>query len=231
MFALALLLPIPEMPIIAASSFPVKQQWNAIEACPVIQTTKGNGSGVVIGKREGFLYVLTAAHVVPFDAAGIEFYTRDSWPKPAWRAEEARVVQKWPNDVDLALVRCQVGSRDPGLLSLAAPRQRPKEFPVTTYTVGAARGIAPTFEIDSVLAKRLVRSKLESPGVTFFWEMERRSRPGRSGGPLLDPQGNVIGICAATQGGRGYYVHLDEIQAALKRGSGEYSWMVPAHRE
>jgi hypothetical protein len=76
---------------------------------------------------------------------------------------------------------------------------------------------------DQLLAKRFLR---KSPtAVAFVWETERPPEPGRSGGPLLDDRTRVIGICAANQGGHGYYAHHDEILAALK-GDG-YGWLVP----
>lgn len=230
MFAIALLLPIPELPVIPAASLPVEAQWKAVAACPVIRTARGHGSGVVIGKKDEFVFVLTAAHVAPFDLAGVEFYTQDSWPGMGWRADEARVVQRWGGEIDLALLRCKV-SREPGILPLAAPGQRPKTFPAPALSVGAAGGIFPTIEADTILAKQSVRPRENSPDIAFYWRMQQRSRKGRSGGPLLDIEGKVIGICIATDDRSGFYVHLDEIQAALKRDHGEYSWLVPPKRD
>jgi hypothetical protein len=34
---------------------------------------------------------------------------------------------------------------------------------------------------------------------------------------LVDSAGRVIGICSASQDGKGYYVHIEEILAALKK--------------
>ena len=47
---------------------------------------------------------------------------------------------------------------------------------------------------------------------------------GRSGGPLLNLDGQVIGICAATSLGKGYYVHLSEIHAGLKTAGYDWLW-------
>ena len=40
---------------------------------------------------------------------------------------------------------------------------------------------------------------------------------GRSGGPLLDADGRLIGVCSGTQEGMNYYTHPDEIRGALQR--------------
>ena len=55
--------------------------------------------------------------------------------------------------------------------------------------------------------------------------------PKRAQGSLIERDGKVIGICSATQAGRGYYIHLDEIQAALKRSGEGISWLVPPMQE
>lgn len=231
MFALALLLPFPQHPVIPAATLPLPTQWQAVEACPVIAVSgareSSQGSGAVIGVRDGFAYILTAAHVVPYESAAVQVYTQARYPEIAWRAEEPLVVKRWDPRIDLALVRIKLGSETVPVLPLAPIGRRPKQFPVPSYTVGAFKGVSPTLEADTILAKRIVRLGKEGDQVAFFWEMTQPSRPGRSGGPLLDSDGRVIGICSATQSGRGYYVHTDEIHAALKRDGGEYSWLIP----
>jgi hypothetical protein len=51
----------------------------------------------------------------------------------------------------------------------------------------------------------------------FHWQTETPPDNGRSGGGLFDRDGRLAGVCVANQEGRGYYLHLDEIHAALKR--------------
>jgi len=50
-----------------------------------------------------------------------------------------------------------------------------------------------------------------------FWEGQEASVVGRSGGPLIDRRGNLVGVCSGKSGGKGYYVHLDYVYEALDR--------------
>jgi hypothetical protein len=66
-----------------------------------------------------------------------------------------------------------------------------------------------------VIGKRLVR-RPEGSGV-FHWQTEQPPDQGRSGGGLFDRAGRLVGVCVANQEGRGYYLQLDEVHAALRR--------------
>ena len=58
------------------------------------------------------------------------------------------------------------------------------------------------------------------PGVETavrVWETSQPPAQGRSGGPLLDRQGQLLGIGSGSSGGKGYFSHLDEIERFLKR--------------
>jgi len=133
------------------------------------------------------------------------------------------VVARWPA-ADLALVRLRTGNRAVPVLPLAPPGARPKpaDLPAAAWAVGA-EGAAATVWPDTLRAKRLLRRP--DGEVVFVWETRRAPAPGRSGGPLLDADNRVIGVCDARQHGQGYYIHLDEIHAALARGG--YGWLVP----
>ena len=108
-------------------------------------------------------------------------------------------------------------------MPLAPPWQRPKAFPANVLAIGAGNDRAATVWADAIQAKDFITREQKKPA--FFWRTEVPPEPGRSGGPLLDARGRVIGIAIATSGGSGYYAHHDEILAALKRDG--YSWLVP----
>lgn len=224
MFALALLLPAPADPVVPGSVVSAEAQWAAVAACPRVSVpTRVAGTGVVVGEKDGFAYLLTAAHVVPFDGVEVAFTTREQYPKEVWFGERPAVVARW-TDPDLALVRFRVpDGRSVSPLPLAGPGQRPKTFPFPAWTVGVGTGAASTVRVDRVGAKQAVRPP--DRGLAFYWQTAVVPEVGRSGGPLLDDRGRVIGVCAATRGGHGYYAHLDEILAALKRDG--HGWLVP----
>jgi hypothetical protein len=123
-------------------------------------------------------------------------------------------------DPDLVLVRLPAGEEVPAV-RLAGPGQRPKRFPFAAVSVGCPRASPQVVRAERVTDKRLVRRP--GGGVAFFWEVAVPPVGGMSGGPLVDPDGRVIGICTAAQDGQGYFTHLDEILAALKREG--YSWL------
>jgi S1-C subfamily serine protease len=193
----------------------------AADACPRVACPGvAHGTGVVVGTKDGFAYVLTAAHVVKYDGVEVRFRPNGS-AKDEWYADEPKVLERWP-DPDIALVRFRIGGNRVPVLPLAGPGDRPRAFPAAVRAVGA-EGEAATAWFDQIRAKRFVRKAKDA--VAFYWETELPPVGGRSGGPLLDDRGRVIGICSANQGGLGYYTHTDEILAALKRGG--YGWLVP----
>jgi S1-C subfamily serine protease len=197
--------------------------WNAILACPRVSSGRSIGTGVVIGVKDGFGYLLTANHLPISDLGSVQFSSRENYPGLAWVSSGAKVVARWP-DPDVALVKFEVSKHRVPVLPLAPAWRRTKAFPAAATSIGVGAGEASTVRTEMVLAKEFV--KREGKGGAFFWKTQIPSEPGRSGGALLDPQGRVIGLAVAARDGSGYYAHHDEILAALKRGG--YGWLIPA---
>lgn len=201
----------------------VDARWGAVLASPKVSVPGvTDGTGVVVGVKDGFAYLLTANHVAVADRVEVKFTSRENYPKAAWFGDGAEVVARWP-DPDLALVRFPVGKQPVPVLPLAPAWQRPRAFPAPVLAVGVGSGEASTAIPDRVTKKEFVRRDGKKPA--FFWRTEKAPESGRSGGPLLDTRGRVIGVTVAVRAGAGYYAHHDEILAALKRDG--HGWLVP----
>src|SRR5579864_1878287 len=125
MLFLSLLLPLPTDPVVPGAALSADAQWAAVAACPVVAVPGGpTGSGVVVGERDGYAYLLTATHVAKFNGIEVRFFTREKYPAVAWYADDPEVVGRWP-DPDVALVRFKVKDRPVPRLELAGPGQRP----------------------------------------------------------------------------------------------------------
>ncbi len=227
MFAVLMLahvVPLGPSPVVKNAVLAFDAQWDAIEASPRIVNRTGMGgagTGVVVAVKDGFAYVLTAHHLAAeSDEREVQFFTRKSYPVPDRKIRGVQVVVRYPN-IDAALLKVQVGERPPPVLPLAKPGQRPKKFPFDALSVGCSNAKPPTCRVEQIVAKKLVRRPGDA--VAFFWELAVAPPQGRSGGPLLDGSGQVIGVCAAARDRRGYYTHLDELLVGLKQD--DLAWL------
>jgi hypothetical protein len=206
----------------------VRAQWALVEACPRIRRGVDSGTAVVVGARDGFTYLLTADHLVrsatEFD---LDRYTLDSYPLPdkdrSLKDVPAAVVAS-SKDADVALIKVAAGDHPWPFVKLAPPGDRPKKFPFPAVSVGCSNGAAPTCQAENVVAKKFGRG--DRPGeeiAAFVWEAERPQAVGRSGGPLVDARGRVIGLARSKSDDRGYYTHADDLLAVLKEKG--YGWL------
>jgi S1-C subfamily serine protease len=117
---------------------------------------------------------------------------------------------------------------------LAPPFERPKRFPAKVYSAGFDKPpkdveknptaeVVPTVTETILIGKRFKRSGAE---LAILWETDKPQEEGRSGGPLLDTEGRIIGVCLAYDkiSFHGRFVHLDEIQAWMKKNG--FAWAV-----
>jgi S1-C subfamily serine protease len=175
--------------------------------------TASVGSGVVIGVRGGFAYVLTAAHVLGPDAkAQVETLTPSGTAAAGSRYDSCELVFRAPES-DVAVVRLPAGKRNWATVRLAAPSGG-AAGPDAVWSVGCDDGKEATIEAVALTERKLVKRK-DGTGA-FFWAARGEAVRGRSGGPLLDAEGRLLGICSGTQEGISYYVHLGEIRNALE---------------
>jgi S1-C subfamily serine protease len=221
---LLLLLAAPPDPTLGAAKLPAELRWGLIAGCVRVSAGDAPGkiaSAVCVGVRDGHVYLLSSAHAIPADAARVyEFFSRDTYPTPVRTVAVGEIVLTL-TDPDLALVKVPIGREPVSVLRLAPPGKRPKRFPCDAVSVGCPDGLTPVCRAERLTAKKLIRRPGDA--VAFFWEAEQAPTPGMSGGPLVNLDGRVIGICAAASDNRAYFTHADEVLAALKTAG--YGWL------
>ena len=197
--------------------FPRSVQLAALAATVRVMhpESRQRGSGVVVARANNFVYILTAAHLVPEGPPGdeveVQFFSAADWPKPLGEVRRA-VVKVRARDVDLAVLWL-VAPDATSVLPVCPPTAtRGQRLPMTVLTVGCDRS-APTAIVDRA---RMVKF-IEVPYHANFYETDVAQAPGRSGGPLVDGRGYVIGVCSGTRGGKGYYVSTSEIHDVLRK--------------
>jgi S1-C subfamily serine protease len=185
-------------------------------------TMKVDGSGVIVGKKGACVYILTACHVVErADRLEVTTFSPDSLPRPTRVYRAARVVARANDMRDLALVRVLTDEPIPGSLSLCPSRLVPEGSGFTAVAVGCADGGAPIGSVCHVNGKVLARREGQGKAA-YFWETDQKQQEGCSGGPLVDGEGHVLGVCSGTNRERSYFCHPTEIRAFLQANGFEW---------
>jgi len=181
-------------------------------------------TGVVIGRQAGYYFALTAEHVIR-KSNKVEVVSSRSGEKADFVTFKNAEILWIEIEPDLALIQFPAGDVEIKPLPIAQRGGTLKKVPLLAAGIGWPPEKARTMEQDQALAKKLV--KRSDGGSAFYWETKGIPEQGRSGGPLIDVSGKLIGICSGSQEGKGYYTHLDEIVFGLKRYSSS-KWLVPA---
>lgn len=217
---LPVLLLIPgQIPILESPDFSRQRQIAAVSATVRITNTSNNkeGSGVLVGQKGQLVYLLTARHLVEgSERLQVTVFAEGSYPKPSAVYKAAQVVAKSKELPDLALVRFATADPLPGFARLCAEGLTPKDDAFTAFAVGCDEDGVPTGVAEKVMGKKLLRRQ-EKGETAPFWEVDRKLSKGKSGGPLFDKGGRLLGICSGTNRDKTYFAHPDEIRAFLKR--------------
>jgi len=174
---------------------PVQVNDIAKQITVMIGGLDGKGSGVIIAKDGNTYTVLTANHVVKKAGYGIyELITHDGQKYPMEKS--AQTLGK----LDLALVRFTSSQNYP--IAKIADSQTVKEgatvynsgFPIPSISNSQQRNYF------FITAQITSRGRGENLGYDLFFSGS--PRPGMSGGPILNDQGEVIGIYGKAEFGR-----------------------------
>jgi Do/DeqQ family serine protease len=148
---------------------------------PQERETQATGSGVIVDAAQG--YVLTNGHVVD-NATRIEVTTKDN------RRLTAKLVGR-DTETDIALLQI------PAQNLVAVPMGDSDRLQVGDFVlaVGNPFGLGQT--VTSGIVSALGRSGLGIEGYEDFIQTDASINPGNSGGPLVNLQGQVVGINTA----------------------------------
>jgi S1-C subfamily serine protease len=166
-------------------------------AVVMVETTNSRGTGFFVASD----MLVTNDHVVGLHTS-VTVKLHDGTAHPA------RVERTVP-EVDLAVLRVS-GASAPQVLTLRAANDvRPGQ---EVIAIGSALGLQSTVTRGIVSAKRLA-------GAVLLLQTDAAINPGNSGGPLLDRDGQVIGVTTLKMGsgaeGLGFAVAADHVRALL----------------
>jgi S1-C subfamily serine protease len=181
------------------------------EASVVVLSDAGQGSGFFVRSGQGIL-VVTNFHVVN-DAAQLVIKRHDG------AQYQVTAAQLFP-ETDLALLWCAGLPSDQPVLEL---RGQPPRVGEPCYVYGAPLGLSDSLTQGIVSALR-TPSELQALGplsaTLQLLQTDAAISPGNSGGPILDANGQVIGIATMTRlGGQNlnFGVCATEVAARIQR--------------
>jgi hypothetical protein len=114
--------------LVEADDFPRPLQMKVVAASVRIvnRGEKVEGSGVIVGRKAGSLYVLTTAHLVSGQGRlEIATFSAESYPQEARVYTGAEVLARTKDVRDLALIRLATDDAPPGCLPLCPERLLP----------------------------------------------------------------------------------------------------------
>lgn len=192
-----------------ADGFPRDVQLAAILATLRVSnsTNAMTGSGVIVAAKKPFVYAITAQHIVgSARSLKVQTFSEDSYPKAS--EEFVATVLATSATADLALIRYVSASVSPRPLPIAGERTYVNNS-FLAFSAGCSDASPPTCVSDNVTRRLQVRR--EDRTIATMWETQNGSTVGRSGGPLLDERGSIVGIASGVSEGKGYYTHLSAI--------------------
>ncbi|ACO02983.1 MAG TPA: PDZ domain-containing protein [Persephonella sp.] len=179
------------------------------------------GSGFVIKKDQKFLYIVTNSHVVEKSKTiTVKFY--DGY-------ETTGKIVGQDKQTDIAVVKVKIDEKTKGIKPLKLGTTKNLKVGYLVISGGSPYNLGHTFTLGIISA--LNRNLGISPYENYI-QTDAAINPGDSGGPLLDINGNVIGMnTAIIQSGQGlgFAIPIDTVkelsQQLIKYGKVKRGWL------
>jgi hypothetical protein len=217
MFLLTFILVLPQADPGPSKHFTEEQQAKALQATVRVANEKAEGTGIIIRQSGAWVYVLTAAHLTA-RAETVEVCLFSN--KSEKTVKRARVVARG-KETDVALLRFELREQTVTTIPLGPPDSDPKDNDFPALLTSCAEG-TPTL-VEEVVRKKSVR-KPNATEAKQMWEVDGTPPKGRSGGPLIDRHGHVLGLGSGAGGDKGYYTHIDDIRDCLRENG--FRWLL-----
>ncbi len=129
-----------QVEILPSADFSREVQLSAIRATVrVVNVPEGTGTGVVLGKKGEYVYILTAHHLVKkADRLEVSTFAVDTYPKPKKTYRSAEMVLDSDDLLDLALIRVRTDDDVPGSLQLCPEDLVPQQGSFNGLAAGYA---------------------------------------------------------------------------------------------
>lgn len=174
----------------------------------------GVGTGAIVGTSQNGIFVLTAFHVIdPGVGLQVQWFDRDFRPTTC---DRVTILAESP-EADLGLLFVETSYRPPQCLQIFGSTRKPRQLE-EVLSIGCSAGEVPSMLSETLKGEIVLRRPVASRS---FWLTSQPAIGGRSGGPLIDAAGYVIGICRgglaadADNPAEGLYSSLEEIHALL----------------
>lgn len=179
-----------------------------------VVTATAAGSGVILGRdAAGRLYVLTASHATDDHIHRVELYAYDTteYPAPYASLAQLEIVAANPR-TDLAILRTIGPAGEIDAQGLRLAESMPSTALTSVYSAGCVDGQPPLIRREQILGRKKVTRGQHS---AIMWKTKSAQQTGRSGGPLVNQGGEIIGVASGKHAGSGYYCHIEEISVYL----------------
>ncbi len=179
------------------------------------------GSGFVIKKDQKFLYIVTNSHVVEKSkTVTVKFYNG---------YEKSGFIVGQDRQTDIAVLKVEIDEKIKSITPLKLGTTKNLKVGYFVISGGSPYNLGHTFTLGIISA--LNRNLGISPYENYI-QTDAAINPGDSGGPLLDINGNVIGMnTAIIQSGQGlgFAIPIDTVkelsQELIKYGKVKRGWL------